>query len=105
LDEVKYILSDGPNCVNDVLNNVLATDPKHAQALQLKEAAAQIYARRARQALESNRSAEALDLVRYARVVQPDSQDLFRLEQTACRADALAAKQGGAASSARSLPR
>lgn len=92
LEELKYILSDGPNSVNDVLNSVLADDPKHAEALRLKAAAAEIYAQRAQQSLDRNRSAEALDLVRYARLVQPASQALFRLEQTACRADALATK-------------
>jgi serine/threonine protein kinase len=89
-DQLKSILSDGPNNVNDILSDVLAADPKNPQALKLKERVAGIYAERSQQSLEGNRTAEALDLVRYARAVQPDSEAMFKLEQTICRADARA---------------
>ncbi len=87
-DQLKSILSDGPNNVNDILNDVLTMDPKNAEALKLKDRVAEIYARRSQQLLEMNRTAEALDLVRYARAVKPASEEMFKLEQTICRADA-----------------
>ena len=90
LGDLKSMLSDGPNSVIDIVNNVLASDPKHPEALQLKAEVADIYATRARQLLAENRTTEALDLVRYSRNVEPSSQDLFRLEQQVCRADAVA---------------
>ena len=89
LDDLKSMLSDGPNSVIDILNNVLVTDPEQAQALKLKATVADIYAARATKLLEERRTIEALDLVRYGRNVLPSSQDLFRLEQRVCRADAL----------------
>jgi hypothetical protein len=86
--DLKTILSDGPNSVNDILDIVLKVDPTHAEALRLKAQVAEIYAARARMLLEQKRAPEALDLVRYSRQVQPASQDLFRLEQKICRAGA-----------------
>jgi len=93
LGDLKSMLSDGPNSVIDILNNVLATDPKQADALALKAKVAGLYADRARKLLAENRTTEALDLVRYSRNVEPASQDLFRLEQQVCRADAVAKRQ------------
>jgi len=90
LGDLKSMLTDGPNSVLDILNNVLATDPEQAEALALKARVAELYADRARKLLAENRTAEALDLVRYSRNVEPASQDLFRLEQQVCRADAVA---------------
>jgi serine/threonine protein kinase len=88
--DLKTILSDGPNSVNDILDIVLKIDPTHAEALKLKAQVAELYAARARMLLERKQVAEALDLVRYSRQVQPSSQELFRLEQTICRAGAAA---------------
>jgi hypothetical protein len=93
IDALKSMLSDGPNSVNDILNSVLDSDPKQAQALKLKSVVAEIYAARAQQSLDRQRTTEALDLVRYGRDVLPSSQDLFRLEQRICRADALAKRK------------
>ena len=89
-EELKYILSDGPNSVNDILNSVLQIHPTQQQALQLKADVANLYAERARVLTNEHRVPEALDLVRYGRQVLPSSQELFRLEQSICRMDALA---------------
>jgi serine/threonine protein kinase len=86
VEDLKYILSDGANSVNDILDSVLSVDPSHAAALKLKGEVADIYAARAKALLEQRRVNEALDLVRYGRKVLPASQELFRLEQTVCRA-------------------
>jgi serine/threonine protein kinase len=93
LGDLKSMLSDGPNSVIDILNNVLATDPKQADALAMKAKVADLYADRARQLLAENRTTDALDLVRYSRNVEPSSQELFRLEQQVCRADAVAKRK------------
>jgi serine/threonine protein kinase len=90
IDDLKYILSEGTNSVNDILDIVLRMDPSHAEALQLKASVADLYAARARTLLEKKQVAEALDLVRYGRKVLPASQELFRLEQKVCRADTAA---------------
>lgn len=95
VDALKAMLSDGPNSVNDILNSVLAVDPKQPEALKLKKEVADIYATRARESLAKQRTTEALDLVRYGRNVLPSSQELFRLEQTICRADAVARNAKG----------
>ena len=91
VETLKYILSDGANSVNDILDSILKIDPTHAGALKLKGEVADVYAGRATVLLEQRRVNEALDLVRYGRKVLPASQDLFRLEQTVCRAQAAAA--------------
>jgi serine/threonine protein kinase len=88
ISDMKYILTDGANSVNDILDHVLKIDPTHAAALQLKVDIADLYADRARTLLEERRIEEALDLVRYGRNVLPASVELFRLEQTVCRAAA-----------------
>jgi serine/threonine protein kinase len=86
VDDLKYILSDGANSVNDVLDAVLKIDPSHAGALKLKGEVANVYAARARLLLDQGSVKEALDLVRHGRKVLPASQELFRLEQAVCRA-------------------
>ena len=90
IEDLKYILSDGPNSVNDILNGILQLHPKDQAALQLKADVANFYAERARALTGERRVTEALDLVRYGRQVLPSSQELFRLEQSICRMDALA---------------
>ncbi len=48
IDDLKYILSDGANSVNDILDAVLRIDPAHAGALKLKGEVANVYAARAK---------------------------------------------------------
>lgn len=90
IEDLKYILSDGPNSVNDILNAVLKIHPADQQALRLQADVANLYAERARVLTSERRVTEALDLVRYGRQVLPASQELFRLEQSICRMDAVA---------------
>lgn len=87
IEELKSILSEGPNSVNDVAEGVLRIDPRQPRALEIKAAIAAVYAARAQQLLRERKFDTALDLVRSARQVHPDGQDLFRLEQTICRAN------------------
>ena len=90
VEDLKYILSDGPNSVTDILNGVLRVDPSQRDALQLQADVANVYAERARLLANERHVTEALDLIRYGRQVLPSSQELFRLEQSFCRMDALA---------------
>ncbi|MFC4312747.1 serine/threonine-protein kinase [Steroidobacter flavus] len=90
IEDLKYILSDGPNSVTDILNAVLRMDPSQRDALQLQADVANVYAERAGTLANEHRVTEALDLIRYGRQVLPSSQELFRLEQSFCRMDALA---------------
>lgn len=89
-EDLKYILTDGPNSVNDILNAVLKVDSTQRDALKLQTDVANVYAERARILAGEQRVTEALDLVRYGRQVLPSSQELFRLEQSFCRMDAMA---------------
>jgi hypothetical protein len=90
IEQVKYVLSEGPNNVNDIVEGVLRIDPREPRALDLKQKIAGEYAARARELLRVEQFDPALDLVRSARRVQPESQDLFGLEQEICRANARA---------------
>ena len=85
IDDLKYILSEGPNSVNDIVDGVLRIDPSEPRALELKRKIAGAYADRARELLLQRQFDAALDLVRAAETLQPDSQELFRLEQNVCR--------------------
>jgi serine/threonine protein kinase len=84
--QLKSLLSEGANSVNDFVESALRIDPREPRALEIKQKIADAYAARARDLLRQRNFAAARDLVRTARVVQPDSQDLFRLERDVCRA-------------------
>lgn len=86
IDDLKYILTEGPNNVNDIVDGVLRIDPGEPRALELKRKIAGAYAARADELLRQRQFDAALDLVHAARDVQPDSQELFGLEQNVCRA-------------------
>jgi serine/threonine protein kinase len=93
IEDLKYLLSDGPNNVNEAVAAVLLIDPSNREALKLKAEAAELYATRAQVLLGQGKTDQALDLVRYGRQMLPGSQELFRLEQKVCRAQALAVAQ------------
>jgi serine/threonine protein kinase len=79
-EELKSILTEGPNSVEYIINSVLAVDPGQPQAHAMKSKVAEAYAAKARTALAAGQTGEALDLARYARAVQPQSEDLCRFE-------------------------
>lgn len=88
IEDLKYILTDGPNSVSDILETALKIDPAHREALTLQADVAALYSTRAQALLEQRHVSEALDLVRYGRKVLPASQELFQLERNICQADA-----------------
>jgi hypothetical protein len=88
IDDLKYILSEGPNNVNEIVEGVLRIDPQEPRALELKQKIAGAYGARASELLRQGKFDAALDLARTARQIQPDSQQLFSLEQDICRANA-----------------
>ncbi len=68
VEDLKYILSDGPNSVTDILNAVLRVDPSQRDAhYKLQADVANVYAERARPLANERRVTEALDLIRYGR--------------------------------------
>lgn len=79
-EDLKSILSDGPNSVEYIIGKVLALDPGQSRALQLRTKVAATYEARAREAFAAGRTAAALDLVHYARAATPSSEALCRFE-------------------------
>lgn len=86
IEELKSLLSEGANTVNDFADSALLIDSREPRALEIKHKIASLYAARASELLRQQKFDAALDLVRSARKVEPDSQDLFLLEQDICRA-------------------
>jgi serine/threonine protein kinase len=86
VEQLTSILSEGLNNVNDIVEDVLRIDPGEPRALEIKRKIAAIYAVRVRELLGKRQLGAAHNLVRTARKVQPDSQELFRLDQDICRA-------------------
>ncbi|HKS56801.1 MAG TPA: serine/threonine-protein kinase [Steroidobacteraceae bacterium] len=86
LEELKSLLSEGTNTVNDFVEIALRIDPREPRALEIKQKIADTYAARTRELLRQRNFAAARDLVRTARRVQPESEDLFTLERDVCRA-------------------
>jgi hypothetical protein len=81
-ENFKSILTEGPNSVEYVVNNILDIDPAQKDALQLKAEIVAAYSAKADDAVRQDRPGEALELVEHARRVQPDSESLCRLEQS-----------------------
>lgn len=88
--DLRYILSEGANNVNQIAESVLTLDPANAEARQLKVRVTEVYASKAEALLAEGQIATALQLVRDGRKVLPSSQPLFRLEQTLCGAEGAA---------------
>ena len=51
IEDLKYVLSEGPNSVNDFIEGVLRIDPREPRALEFKAGIAAAYAARARELL------------------------------------------------------
>jgi serine/threonine protein kinase len=83
-EDMAYILSEGANNVNDILDSVLQIDPDNDQALGMKASAADLYLRRAQTLYERRDDKAALPLARYGIKVMPDNLDLDTLQQNIC---------------------
>ena len=87
IDDQAYLLSEGANNANQLLDSVLALDPSNRQALTLKANAVSIYESSIRSLIAANKLPDALRLVGYGMRIQPDSRSLFRFKQEICNRD------------------
>jgi serine/threonine protein kinase len=87
-DELSYVLTEGPNNVNDILVGVLLRDPRNGDALKMRAEIVQRYADAARGAYERRDYRNAAELARRALKIAPKNRDLFRLQRDICEADA-----------------
>jgi hypothetical protein len=86
-DQLSYLLSEGANNVNQILDSVLAVDPDNPEALQMKAAGADLYAQKARELRHDGNNGEAVAMIRFGRKMA-DNRDLYRMEQEMCQTDA-----------------
>jgi hypothetical protein len=83
-DDLAYILSEGANNVNQILDGILALEPGNAAAQHMKAQIANLYLRKARELARNRQSADALRLVRYGLKVTCNNLDLFHLRRDIC---------------------
>jgi serine/threonine protein kinase len=84
LDDLKASLSEGIANVVYLADQILQMNPREQRALDLKARVAKEYATRARALYNKGEYASAWEYVREARVVDPLSRELFKLEGTIC---------------------
>jgi len=90
LDDLSYLLSEGANNLNQVLDHVLSLEPSNMHAIKLKAAAVDLYAQHARELIRQQKLKEAARLVGFGMKIIPTSRDLFRLKNEICDEDAVA---------------
>jgi hypothetical protein len=86
-EDLTYILSDGANNVDEILNSALQIDPCNKTALKMKARIASLYEQKARELASSGRSAEAMPLLKRGLVAKPDDRNLRRLQRDICTRD------------------
>ncbi len=87
-DDIAYVLSEGANNVNQILDSVLAIDADNPSALKLKARVADLYLHKARQMSNERRLPAALALAQNGLRVMPDNLELFHLQRDLCEKDA-----------------
>jgi serine/threonine protein kinase len=83
-EELAYVLSEGANNVNQILDSVLEIDPGNAQALAMKSDIANLYTQKARLEMNAGHTTVAATLIRNGRKAEPSNRELFRLQQQLC---------------------
>jgi hypothetical protein len=86
-EEMLSSLSEGANNVNQILENVLATDPGNPTAMKLRARVADLYSQKARQLADSGDVHNASLLVKAGLRLRPQNRELFRLRRELCRAN------------------
>jgi hypothetical protein len=87
-EDLAYVLSEGANNVNQILDGILALEAGNAAALHMKAQIADLYLRKARELQRNRQPAAALQLVRYGLKVTCNNLDLFHLQRDICEDDA-----------------
>jgi serine/threonine protein kinase len=86
-DDLAYVLSEGANNVNMILDSILALDGHNSPALKMKRQIADLYLQKARELRDQQQLKPALALVRYGLKVNCGNLDLFHLQRDLCEAD------------------
>jgi hypothetical protein len=87
-EEMLAALSEGANNVNQILENVLATDPGNRTAMKLRGQVADLYSQKARQLADAGDVHNASLLVKAGLRLRPRHRELFLLRRELCRASA-----------------
>jgi serine/threonine protein kinase len=83
-EDLTYVLSDGANNANDIVEAILHIDSANQRAAAFKAQMAGLYLRKARTLTDAQDYRGALTLVTHARAVMPTSLALFKLQQHIC---------------------
>ena len=83
-DDLIYVLSEGANNANDIVDAILQIDSANERAAALKARMAELYLGKARTLAEARDYRGALTLVTHGRKVMPTSLSLFKLQQHIC---------------------
>jgi hypothetical protein len=86
-DDLAYVLSEGANNVNQILDSVLRLDAGNSSARHMKAQIAALYLRKARELQHARQLSEALKLVRYGLKVTCNNLDLFHMQRDICEQD------------------
>jgi serine/threonine protein kinase len=83
-DDLSYVLSEGANNANDMLDAILRIDAANALAAALKARLAGLYLKKAKTLADAGDYRGALTLVSHGRKVKPTNLDLFKMQQHIC---------------------
>ena len=83
-DELSYVLSEGANSANDIVDAILRIDGANGRAAALKAKIAAMYLRKAETLADAGDVRGALTLVTHGLKVMPASLGLFKMQQHIC---------------------
>jgi hypothetical protein len=86
-EDLAYVLSEGANNVNQILESILTLDAGNRPALHMKTQITDLYLRKARELQRQRQPAAALRLVRYGLKVTCDNLDLNHMRRDICEQD------------------
>ena len=87
-DDLSYVLSEGANNANDILDAILRIDARNERAATLKAHMAELYLKKAKTLADAGDYRGALTMVTHGRKVMPTSLDLFKMQQHICEQQA-----------------
>jgi serine/threonine protein kinase len=85
--DLSYVLSDGPNNVDEIVNAALKIEPDNKTALGMKATIASLYGERARQLSDAGRLRDAMPLIKRGLIAKPNDRTLMRLQRDICNRD------------------
>jgi len=85
--DLAYVLSEGANNVNQILESILSLDSRSSPALHMKAQIANLYLSKARELERQRQLPAALQMVRYGLKVACNDLELFHLQRDICEQD------------------